>query len=105
MTLKKIKRARLDNLERAYRLHSKARARTTFTLLKFKAARERAMVVQQEYSAGLQSYLSWESSQNNWTQKEIVHLQALRDTWTTLAQLEEAVGSFRQGGKEVFDES
>ena len=63
------------------------------------------MVVQQEYSAGLQSYLSWESSQNNWTQKEIVHLQALRDTWTTLAQLEEAVGSFRQGGKEVFDES
>ena len=103
-TLKKIKRARLDNLERAYRLHSKARNRTTFTLLKFKAARERAMVVQQEYSAGLQSYLSWESSQNNWTQKEIVHLQALRDTWTTLAQLEEAVGSFGQGGKEVFDE-
>ena len=104
MTLKKIKKTRLDNLERSYRLHSKARTRTTFTLLKFKAARERAMVVQQEYSAGLQSYLSWESSQNNWTQKEIIHLQALRDTWTTLAQLEEAVGSFTQDGKEVFDE-
>jgi outer membrane protein TolC len=94
----KKKRILLQNLKRAYQLHMEARGKTTFTLKSFKSSRERAMVIQQEYSAGLKTYLDWESSQNSWTQMERRHLEALKNTWITLAKLEKARGTFKKDG-------
>ncbi|MEE2744022.1 MAG: TolC family protein [Bdellovibrionota bacterium] len=91
----KKKRSLAHNLKKTYQDHKKAREQTTFTRANLQSARERALVVQKEYSAGLKTYLDWESSQNNWTRMEISHLQALQNTWVTYGLLQKAMGGFQ----------
>ncbi|MEE2743388.1 MAG: TolC family protein, partial [Bdellovibrionota bacterium] len=91
----KKKRSLFHDLKKAYQDHKKAREQTTYTRANLQSARERALVIQKEYSAGLKTYLDWESSQNNWTRMEIGHLQALQNTWVTYGLLQKAMGGLQ----------
>jgi outer membrane protein TolC len=90
--LRKIVQQTHANLENANNDYQSAKLRIAVAEQELEAARERAKVVQEEYSAGLKTFLDYDQAQSDLTFSEKDYVQSQRDTMIALATLEKAQG-------------